>query len=221
MVRSPTKTQAAAESRSRQRNETIRDFLDRELPPGKTEQAPFLTDALLNASARYDRYAARRNDWFSYVRRRNQLSEIAQLAHQLASELCKLDILSRDDIASRIDPKQVEALIGSLHLLSTETTELVEGLQKDGKPRDLAEERWILELADIYENTFRRPAAVWGSGAGPRKHRGTFYQLLEVGRPVSFPRYGKLSPRQIERTLKRRAKRKPKAISLGELSNLT
>jgi len=50
------------------RNEGIRDFLERKLPPGRTDQASFLTDALLEASARYDRYAASRNDWFSTLR---------------------------------------------------------------------------------------------------------------------------------------------------------
>jgi hypothetical protein len=216
----PSKPPPVAESASQHRSERVCDFLERKLPPGMTDQAPFLTEALLEASARYDRYAASKKDWFSYVRRRERLLKVARLARQLASEFCELDILSRDDLGSRIDPEQVDSLIGSLHLLRTGIMELAEGVQKDGKPRDLAEERWILELADIYENTFSRPAGVWGSGTGPKKQRGTFYQLLEVGRPMSFPRYGKLSPRQVERILKRRRGRNPTAITLDEVIEL-
>jgi hypothetical protein len=125
----------------------------------------------------------------------------------LESSLCELDILSRDDLESRIDPKEMKALVGSLHLLSKETTTLANEVQENGRPRDLAEERWILELADIYENAFCQPVRVSGSGAGLIKQRGMFYRLLELSRPISFPRHGKLNPRQIERMLKRRKKR--------------
>ncbi len=109
-----------------------------------------------------------------------------------------------DDLASRIDPKQIEALIGSLLFLSKETAELAKQVQKDGRSRDLAEERWILELADIYENFFSKPAVVWGSGAESLKRRGKFYDLLSASRPLSFPRHGKLSLRQVDRVLRRR-----------------
>src|SRR5689334_15978558 len=102
----------AAESWSQHRNEGIRDFLERKLPPGMTDQAPFITETLIEASARYDRYAASRKDWFSYVRRRDRLLKVARLTRQLASELCDLDILSQDDLANRINPTQIEALIG-------------------------------------------------------------------------------------------------------------
>ena len=52
---------------------------------------------------------------------------------------------------------------------------LIEETRSSGRPRDLAEERWILELADIYENAFCLPAGanramfsrlLWTSAAG-------------------------------------------------------
>ena len=46
-----------------------------------------------------------------------------------------------------------------------------------------------------------------------RNEAGKFYRLLEVSRPDSFPRHGKLTPRQIERTLSRRS-------NLGSLQRL-
>jgi hypothetical protein len=104
--------------------------------------------------------------------------------------------------------KEVEALIGSLCSLNQETTYLAQQVQKDGKPRDLAAERWIWELADIYKNAFGKPARVSGSGSGPTEHRGKFYHLLKVSRPSSFPKHGTLSARQIDRTLRQRQKHK-------------
>ena len=93
-----------------------------------------------------------------YAARRNRLNRIAELVNELKSGLTELDILSRDELASRIDPKEIETLVGSLSLLSKETMELFKEAQENGRPRDLAEERWILELADIYENAFCQSA---------------------------------------------------------------
>jgi hypothetical protein len=122
----------------------------------------------------------------------------------LAVKLCSLDILTRDELGTRFDPPRVETLLGSLLSLGEAAAGLANEIQKNGRPRDIAEERWILELADIYENAFGTPATVWGSGDEPIRRRGMFYRFLELNRPQSFPRHGKLSVRQIDRILKRR-----------------
>ena len=182
----------------------ILDFLVRELPPEKKKDAPYFANALREAGDRYDRYTARRDEWFNYNTRKNGLVRVTTLIERLASGLSELDILSRDDLASRVDQKQIDELIGSLRRLSKETANLAEQAQENGRPRDLAEERWILELADIYENAFCQLAIVWGSGDGPIKGRRSFYRFLEINRPKSFPRHGKLHLRQVDRLLKRR-----------------
>jgi hypothetical protein len=198
MSRQSKKQHTTEKIRASEGDEEIHDFLVRKLPPGKTKQALYLTNVLIKAGARYDRYAATRNEWLDYAARRDRLNRITDLINDLKSGLCELDILSRDDLASRVDQKEIETLVGSLSILSKETTELVEEAQENGRPRDLAEERWILELADIYENAFCQSA-----GDSP----ATFCRFLELSRPTSFPRYGKLNHRQIERALKRRRKR--------------
>lgn len=198
MSRRSTKQQTTEKIPASEGGEEIHEFLVRKLPPGKTKQAPYLTNALLKAGARYDRYMAKRNEWLDYAVRRNRLNRITKSVNELTSDLSELDILSRDELASRVDPKEVETLIGSLSLLGKETAELVKEAQENGRPRDLAEERWILELADIYENAFCQSA-----GAS----RAKFCRLLELSRPPSFPRHGKLNHSQIARTLKRRRKR--------------
>ena len=181
----------------------ISNFLLRELPPRSAKQKAYVTDALLAAGARYDRYAARKDEWGDYKVRRGRLKKISSSMDDLARCMHELDILSLDDLASRVDEKAIEALVGSLHRLSKVTSDLAAEVQPDGRPRDLAYELWILELADIYRNFFGRPAKVSGSGGGESKHRGSFYRLLEVSQPASLPRYGKLSVRQVDRVLKR------------------
>jgi hypothetical protein len=123
------------------------------------------------------------------------LKKIRGLASALASSLSELDVISRDDLERRSKPKEIEALIGSLGFLCKEMSELEKHTQGNGTPRDLAEERWIVEVADIYENAFGQPAGA---------NRVAFCRLLELSRPSSLPRYGKLNPRQIKRALERR-----------------
>lgn len=196
------KHKAKDESRALRAVQDIQDFLARKLPPGKTTEAAYLTNALLEAGMRYDRYTARKDEWWSYVNRRTQLKRITTCVDWLEKGLCGLDIISRDDFGKRVNSKEIDALVGSLRFLSDEMTKLANGVQKNGRPRDLAEERWILEVLDIYENAFRRPARI-----GPPKKRGTFYDLLQLSRPTSYPQNGKLSLRQIDRMLKRRKRR--------------
>ena len=200
----PVKAKSTGESRVGEANEDLHSFLVRELPPGKTKQASYLMEVLREAGARFDRYDAKRNEWLNYATRRSRLETITKLLEELESCLCDLDILSRDELANRVDPKMIETFVGSIRLLRKETTNLAKETQKNGRPRELAEERWIMELADIYENAFGRPAGIWGSGATPTKRRGKFYDLLELSRPTTLARDGKLSLRQIARMLKRR-----------------
>src|ERR1035437_5143541 len=170
MPRSFVKQQG--ESRMNDGGEDLVEFL---------KQAPHLADAVLNSGARYDRYAAKKHEWERYANRKNRLSAIKKLANAFASSLSKLDIISRDELASRVKPNEIEALVGSLHFLSEEATDLASKIQEDGRPRNLARDRWILELAEIFEKDFRNPARVWGSADGAI--RGDFYRLLVLSRP--------------------------------------
>ena len=121
----------------------IDEFLQRELPPGATQDAPYIGEALHKAAERYDRYFAAKADWRKYPVRRKKLAKLVTLLEDLASGICDLDILSRDDLENRVERKKVEELVGSLHFFSKQLNVLVEGIQKNGRSRDLAEERWI------------------------------------------------------------------------------
>jgi len=195
---------AAQKDESRER---LRDFLLQQLPPAMTTEASYLVNAVFLAGARYDRIAARRHEWLDYAVRKKRLESITKSANLLAGDLYHLDIVSYNQLATRFEPKQIEALLGFLVLVAKETQVLAENAQATGRPRDLAEEQWIVEMAEIYENAFSQPARVSGSGGDPSKRRGKFFRFLELSRPATFPRFGKLAVRQIERVLKRRKRK--------------
>ena len=178
--------------RSQDANETLVAFLTRELPPRRREDVEYFARAIREAGDRYDRYDGRRADWEKYSSRRARLRKLEELAANLASALCSLDILSHDDLANRIGSEKVDYLIGLLQLLNQHAGALERETQVRGKPTDHATERWILELADIFENAFSRPPSISGSGEDLAGRRGRFYRLLELGRPSRFARHGRL-----------------------------
>jgi len=208
----PATTRRRSKSAAGEACESLDEFLLRELPPGKTQQAAHVVNTVTAAGIRYDVYNARRSEWLVYAARRQRLIRIARLALDLASELCSLDVLSRDKLACPTEPKHVEAQVGALAILSSEATTIAGGIQEYGRPRDLAEEGWILEMAEIYENAFCRPPTISGSGNEPAKRRGKFYNFLQLGLPSSFFPYGKLSVRQVRRALDQRKKPGPLVI---------
>jgi hypothetical protein len=194
------KPQEALKSPTVESGSDIQEFLARELPRKNARRASYFADAVREAGERYDQYIARKDEWWSFASRRDKLKKITRFIDKVASGLRELDVLSRDDLANRMGSKEIDELVGSLHRLSKEATVLIGQAQTFGRPRNLAEERWILALADIYENAFGQPATVWGTGG---LRRG-FYYFLELSRPKKFPAHGKLHPRQVDRLLKQR-----------------
>ena len=138
---------AQRDQRGGEGDETLQQLLLRELPPGMAEQAPYVVNAVLTAGARNELYNAHRNEWIDYAGRKRSLRRVASLANQLASELCALDILSHTKLVSPADPRQLSALVGSLEFLKIVARVTALEIQDTGRPRDLAEEGWILEMA--------------------------------------------------------------------------
>jgi hypothetical protein len=103
--------------RIRDPNETVIDFLARELPPARRDDAEHFATAIKEAGERYDRYDERRSEWEKYSRRRAGLLNLEKLAEDLVSALCSIDILTRDDLASRIGSEKIDYLVGLLCLL--------------------------------------------------------------------------------------------------------
>lgn len=216
MSRRPTKPQATVKSPACESHSDIHEFLVRELPSENVRRASYFANASREAGERYVRYSERKDEWSSYATRRDKLKKITTFIEKVASGLSELDILSRDDLASRVGSKEIDGLISSLRHLGKEATILVSQVQPSGRRRDLDKERWILEIADIYENAFHQPASVWGAGGGPIKGRRSFYRFLELSRPLLLPWHGKLHPRQVHRVLERR---RPAGDSRGTCDN--
>lgn len=190
--------------RPRNVNETLMDFLARELPPARRDDAQHFASAIKQAGERYDRYDERRADWEKYSHRRKRLHKLTALSAELVTTLCSIDVLSREDLESRIGLEKIDNLNGLLILLNQQAGALVGDTQVRGKPTDHASERWILAMADIFENAFSRPPTVAGSGEDPTGRRGKFYRMLELGRPSRFARHGRLSLKHVQKLLRSR-----------------
>jgi hypothetical protein len=184
--------------------ETVVSFLKRELPPATRDDAEYVASAIREAGERYERYDVRRKEWEKYGRRRENLAALVTMGRKFRSVLCSLDILTRDDLESRMGPDRIDSLVGLLNLLEAQAVPLFDEIQDRGKPKDHAVERWIVEMADIFENGFSKPPAVSGSGEDPIHRRGKFYRLLELGRPSRFARHGRLSLKHVQKVLKMR-----------------
>jgi hypothetical protein len=195
-------------------NEILIDFLARELPPARRNDAQHFAKAIGKAGERYDRYDERRTDWEKYSQRRSRLDKLETLSAGLVIALCSLDVLSRDDLESQIGLEKIDQLNGLLILLNQCAPVLSRKIQTRGKPTDHASEKWILAMADIFENAFSRPPTISGSGEDPSARRGKFYRMLELGRPSRFARHGRLSLKHVQKLLR---SRKPVALDLSQL----
>jgi hypothetical protein len=64
--------------------ETLIDFLARELPPTRRDDAEHFAKAIREAGERYNRYDERRADWEKYSRRRARLHKLKALSGDLS-----------------------------------------------------------------------------------------------------------------------------------------
>jgi hypothetical protein len=183
----------------------LHKFLVRELPKDAPNDLDAIKRALDGASRRYERLMQERIGWESYRNRRKSLEEIQDLSKSLTESIGDLDVLSREDLEIHLGSEKVEALLGHLVNLDTHAQQLLKTIQAKGRPRNLAEESWVHDVADIYENNFRRKATVSGSGSGSSAKRGKFFELLTLSLPESFPKHGKLHSKHLMRILKRRS----------------
>jgi hypothetical protein len=206
------KTSRMTQSRHRTAHHVV---LHNTLPPGRVNDASNIALGITEAGARHDRYAENRDDWQDYGARAIKLRNIADWTQKLRVALVDLDVMSRDDLRSRIGPGIIEEYIGSLTILFLEIDRLRGQLQKKGKPSDVARERWILDMADIFENAFAQAATVSGSGDSPTAKRGRFYKLLDISRPSRFAQHGNLSPKYVKAVIATR-KRRQKVIETPE-----
>ena len=85
-----------------------------------TRRASYFANAVREAGERYDRYIARKKEWWSFAARRDKLKKITTFIDGVASGLSDLDPVSRDDLACRVGSRTIDELVGSLHSLSKE-----------------------------------------------------------------------------------------------------
>lgn len=197
----------------------LRAFLNHHLPGRAKSDLAAIVEAVRAAGRRYVRHAQSRKQWDDaqerrgpgehkkgYLQqRRRRLGRVATLAIQLQEEISCLDSIFLEDLEFCLGAEQMKELRTSVADLGVHSRQLLEGAQEKGRARDLAQERWIHDMAIIFETNFKAPAKVWGSSEPEGKSsRGPFYDLMKLGRPNDFDRYRLLDPTQVRRILGRR-----------------
>ncbi len=189
------------------REQSLRTFLEHRLSVDSPSDIQTLIGTLKAAGERYIRYFSDLQRPKGHKNRRHNLREIADQAVELRRAIASIDSIFRDDFESRFGPEKLERLLGHLHDFEKYADDALRGAQPVGRPRDLAQERWVLELAEIYETNTRKAARILGPGSEKdMKKQGPFYEFLNLSRPEKFVRDTFLDSRQIRRILARRQK---------------
>jgi len=126
--------------------------------------------------------------------RRRQLELICKESDTILVSLKELD-------EEFWEPLAVECFLKDLRKLNSLASAQLKKMQRMGRPRDLARQRWVDDVAAIYEKAFNKKAAISGSNSGNSQKRGPFFELLIL----SAPEQVNLDAKAIRRILKRRA----------------
>jgi hypothetical protein len=184
----------------------LREFLLCALPKGARSRVDEMIRAWDYAGRRYERYAETRTIWSDYKRWRDMLWRLISTSGNLAKDIARLDPISRDDLEARVGSEKLETVIGYLDTLAEQAQSICQQIQVAGPSRDLALERWVHDVAAIYEANFRRKASISGSASELRRERGKFNRLLHIAKPAPLPQRALAHPARLTRILKRRPK---------------
>jgi hypothetical protein len=180
----------------------LRDFLHRKVGPDSSGKATSVTEAVIAANERYVRHMADKARWMNLSQRNGRLRRIERHTRELHEEVSNLDSVAFLDMHDRLGSGTMERLQWELTRLGTDAAQLLKEAQKTGRPKNLAQERWVRALSEIYEAFAGKPARISGSASGPSSKRGPFYEFLEICVPDRFvPRLGFLDPTQVRRIL--------------------
>src|SRR5260370_31868852 len=84
--------------------------------------------------------------------RRQNLQKAFDEARALRGSLSRLDSIFVEDLDQEMGRNSVQQLIGHLARFSERTADLLARMSKTGRPPNVAQERWVYALADLYES---------------------------------------------------------------------
>lgn len=178
----------------------LQEFISKRLGKRGEMDAPLVIDAVEVAARAYGRLDADRREVINYRSRHDQLTQLSQYARNVALLLERLDLLSKDQVKTSCDHVDFPRLVSELKSISACSVRILFSIQKTGKPRDVIEELWIISIYQIYRTFFE---------VGTSKiNVADFQRFLRLCLPAQFrggvgKDHGALTPRQIERALKR------------------
>jgi len=177
-------------------------FLERKLRPDAPSDAQALLKAVWREAERYSDHARNSRRLKGQRNLRHDLSKIANQAPNLRQRIGGVSSILREDFTRHFtDPEKLPKLLGHLQDFETFAADTLGETQTTGRPRNLARERWVTELWDLYETNISTAARTTRKGA---KTLEDFYEFLRLSCPIkSVPERNKfLDKRQIRRILK-------------------
>jgi len=182
--------------------QTMRDFIRRELPRISEES---LDDAIIQigfARAQYSRYAnarKRTNSRFTYKSKKASCRRMMTKIAELKSELQQADLMLLDEMHEYVGYSHFQGEVtAKLDRLSTTCEVLLKTIPtfvERGRPLDRILYDWVLNMIRIYEDLFK-PKEI------DHRKNGKFMKYLKCWKPDELPIYGdKLSPRTILRVV--------------------
>lgn len=187
----------------------LESFLMRELGISQ-DLLPSACDAIESEVKKYNDFKATRDSWNSYKARNKKIKSSQEYSFRLLQILESLDPISNEELDLKIGRERFAAFRSCLLTLWSSTNEILTSAktQKDGRPKDIASERWVLFMADFYQTHSGKVPTVSGSSGERRKKKSKFHQFLDLARPSGMLRYGVLDNAHIRRILKVRSTQK-------------
>lgn len=183
--------------------ERVRCFLIENLPKANRKRVNSVIAKLEAISRCYQDERAARHRWDKREVRRLSPTDwpVGYLTYrrQCLASICRQSKTLKELIAS-LEP-EIKTSFGSLRgldRLEARATELLETEQSMGRPRDRARQRWVLAVARIYQQEFKKRPSVLGSNSGPSDKHGPFFLLLHLTAPKQAQQ---IDPKTIRRIL--------------------
>jgi hypothetical protein len=175
----------------------LHSFLDSRLPRKARRNLQSIVDAIVDEARKYNARIATKHLWSDYGARRRRLKMLSNASVVLARELLALDPIAKELLAPRLPLETLEKVKGHLLDIRFHADELLRQSPQRGRPPNVAEEIWVMAIADIFEVSFERKPSI-------SQARGAFFELLKVARPFRMMREGDLDTRSLRRALKKR-----------------
>ena len=164
----------------------LRAYLDEQASKGRIGVGIIdkIVNAVATANQKYKRYI---NDPLScdYGKQIYELGNYSLMANNLWNEIDNLSLMGQDKLKAIVGEETIWRLKDCIEKICDGVENEPDKItQRRGRPVNLPMKSWVHEIADIYENEFKRSPKISGSGDSEDKDRGPFWAFLQRCREI-------------------------------------